>query len=218
MLKEHSQTAAVGEVFEALLLHLHKDGSPFHAEVRGSTILLGGKPCLLTQIGDVSRRVRTEKNMGKRSESQMRKQATLLAIFHTLASTLEFRPGLILDQLREIIAYTYCGWLTLKDSTLVTLAVRGTSQLEQSLPFNIPLPEPEALDKPIRIANVCKDDDLQAKLLRSLSSDGASAPLQGTHAWMWNPLAVRGRVLGGIGLAHPKPSYFTPHPSIICAG
>lgn len=35
----------------------------------------------------------------------MREQATLLAISHTLAFTLELQPGLILDQLREIIEY-----------------------------------------------------------------------------------------------------------------
>jgi hypothetical protein len=54
-------------------------------------------------IRDVSQRVQTEKFLGERIESQLREQATLLAISHTLASTLEFQPGLILDQLREII-------------------------------------------------------------------------------------------------------------------
>ena len=137
LLREHSKTTAVGDVFEAFIVHLRKDGSSFDVEVRGSTILWGGKPCLLSLIRDVSQRIRTEKNLGKRIESQMREQATLLDISHILASTLEFRPGLILDQLREIIAYTYCGLLTLQDSTLVTLAMRGTPQLEQSPPLRL---------------------------------------------------------------------------------
>ena len=59
----------------------------------------------------------------------------LLEISHTLASTLEFQPGLILDQLREIIEFTHGGFFALEDSTLVALAMRGTPQLEQSLPF-----------------------------------------------------------------------------------
>ena len=210
LFKEQSQPAVSGDVFEASIVHLHKDGSRFHVEVRRSTILFRGRPCLLSLIRDVSQRIRTEKNLGKRIESQMREQATLLAISHTLASTLEFRPGLILDQLREIIAYTHCGLFTLEDSTLVTQALRGTPQLEQSPPFRIPLQEPETLDKPIRIASVWHDDP-QAQLLRSLLSDGASALLEGTHAWMWIPLAVKGRVLGGIGVAHQKPGYFTLH-------
>ena len=210
LFKEQSQPAVWGDVFEASIVHLHKDGSRFHVEVRRSTILFRGRPCLLSLIRDVSQRIRTEKNLGKRIESQMREQATLLAISHTLASTLEFRPGLILDQLREIIAYTHCGLFTLEDSTLVTQALRGTPQLEQSPPFRIPLQEPETLDKPIRIASVWHDDP-QAQLLRSLLSDGASALLEGTHAWMWIPLAVKGRVLGGIGVAHQKPGYFTLH-------
>ena len=211
LLKEQSSAAAAGEVFEALIIHLRKDGSPFHVEVRRSMILFEGRPCLLCLIRDVSQRIRTEKNLGKRIESQMREQATLLAISHTLASSLEFRPGLILDQLRGLIAYTYCGLFTLEDSTLVTLAMRGADQMEQSPPLRIHLQEPRALDEPIRIANVWNDEDPQAQRLRSLLSDGASALLEGTHAWMWIPLAVKGGVLGGIGVAHRKPGYFTSH-------
>lgn len=211
LLKTQSHAAAVGDVVEALIVHLRKDGSVFHVEVRRSTIQFGGRPCLLSLIRDVSHRIRTEKNLGKRIQSQMREQTTLLAISHTLASTLEFRPDLILDQLREIISYTFCGLLTLQDSTLVTLAMRGTPQLEQSPPLRIRVQEPDTLQKPIRSANIWRDDDVQAQLLRSLLSDGGSALLEGTHSWMWIPLAVKGRVLGGIGVAHRKPGYFTLH-------
>jgi two-component system nitrate/nitrite sensor histidine kinase NarX len=35
--------------------------------------------------------------------------------------------------------------------------------------------------------------------------------LAGMHSWMWVPLAVRKRMLGGIGLAHAERDYFTPH-------
>jgi hypothetical protein len=130
-------------------------------------------------------------------ESQMREQATLLAISHTLASTLEFQPGLILDQLREIIEYAHCGLFVFEDSTLVTLAMRGNPELDLGPPLRIRLQETETQGmlfkghKPIRIAEVWSDHP-QAQSLRALLDDGASALIEGMHSWMWVPLAVKG--------------------------
>lgn len=216
LFREQVRTAKPGSVFESLIVHLRRDGSRFHVEVRRSLINYRGRPCLLSAIRDVSKRIQTEKSLGEKIESQMREQATLLAISHTLASTLEFQPGLILDQLREIIEYTHCGLFALEDSTLVTLAMRGTPQLQEASPFRIHLHGSEALNalfnghRPIRIADVWGDHP-QAQFLRSLLNDGASALLEGMQSWMWVPLAVKNRVIGGVGVAHEKRNYFTPH-------
>src|SRR5690242_5640972 len=145
LFKEQVRSAEPDSVFESLIVHIRRDGSPFHVEVRRSVINYRGRPCLLSIIRDVSQRIQTEKILGEKIEVQMREQATLLAISHTLASTLEFQPGLILDQLREIIEYTHCGLFALEDSTLFTLAMRGTPPLEASSPFRIHLRGPETL-------------------------------------------------------------------------
>lgn len=203
-------------VFESLFVHRHRDGSPFHVEVRSSAIDYRGRPCLLSVIRDVSQRIQTEKTLGEQIEARLREQATLLAISHTLASTLEFQPGLILDQLREIIEYTHCGLFALEDSVLVTLAMRGTQQLEQFSPFRIHLKGSETLaalfngHRPIRIPDV-RSDDSQAQFLRTLLDDGAAVLLDGMGSWMWVPLAVKGRIIGGVGVAHEKKNYFTAH-------
>jgi len=216
LFREQVRAAESGSVFESLIVHLRRDGSVFHAEVRRSVINYQGRPCLLSVMRDVSQRIQTEKILGGQIKSQMREQATLLAISHTLASTLEFQPGLILDQLREIIEYTHCGLFALEDSTLVTLAVRGTPQLEGSLPFRVHLRGPETLaalfngHRPIRIADVWSDNP-QAQFLRSLLDDGAAVLLEGMQSWMWVPLAVKSRVIGGVGVAHEKRNHFTPH-------
>ncbi len=216
LFREQARTAGPDSVFELLIVHIRRDGSPFHVEVRRSVINYRGRPCLLSIIRDVSQRIQTEKNLGKQIEAQIREQATLLAISHTLASTLEFQPGLILDQLREIIEYTHCGLFALEDSTLVTLAMRGTPQLEQSSPFRIHLQGPETLaalfneHRPIRIADVWSDNP-QAQFLRTLLDDGAATLLEGMQSWMWVPLAVKNRIIGGVGVAHEKQNYFTSH-------
>jgi PAS domain S-box-containing protein len=216
LFREQVRTADPGSVFESLVVHTRRDGSPFHVEVRRSVINYRGRPCMLSILRDVSQRVQTERILGGQIEAQMREQSTLLAISHTLASTLEFQPGLILDQLREIIEYTRCGLFALEDSSLVTLAMRGTPQLEQSSQFRIHLQGPETLaalfngHQPIRIADVWSDSP-QAQFLRALLNDGAAALLEGMQSWMWVPLAVKSRIIGGMGVAHEKRSYFTPH-------
>jgi len=213
---ENVPKAELGSLFESLLVHMHRDGSPFHVEVSSSAINYQGRPCLLSVIRDVDQRIHTEKILSGQMEARMHEQATLLAISHTLASTLEFQPDLILDQLREIIEYTYGGIFVLQDSTLVTLVLRGTQHLEQSSPFRITLRAPETLaalfnrQRPIRIADIWSDSP-QAQLLRSLLADEAGVLLNGIQSWMWVPLAVKSRIFGGMGFAHEKRSYFTPH-------
>ena len=216
LFREHARTAEPGSVFESLVIHTRRDGSRFHVEVRRSAINYRGRPCLLSVIRDVSQRIQTEKILSRQIEDRMREQATLLAISHTLASTLEFQPGLILDQLREIIEYTNGGLFVLEDSTLVSLAMRGTQQLEGSEPIRIHLNTPENLaalfngHRPIRIADV-RSDNLQAQFLHSLLDDGDAVLLEGMRSWMWVPLAVKSRIMGGIGVAHERRNYFTPH-------
>lgn len=217
LFKEHILTVKPGSVIETLVIHIRKDRSRFYVEVRRSAIIYRSRPCLLSVIRDVSQRIQTEKALGGQIETRTYEQATLLEISHTLASTLELQPGLILDQLRKIIEYTHGGLFALEGSTLVTLAIRGTQQLEQSLPIRIRTNTPETLavlfnrHRPIRIAEVWSDDNPQAQFLRSLLDDGAAVLLEGMQSWMWVPLAVRGRIIGGVGVAHEKRNYFTPH-------
>ena len=216
LLREQAQMAAPGNIIQSLSIHLRKDGSQFHAEVHRSIINYRGRPCLLHVMRDVSQRIEREKVLKGQVEAQLREQATLLAISHTLASTLEFQPGLILDQLREIVEYNHCGLFALEDSTLVALAMRGTLQLEGTAPFRIQLEGTETLTalfsrrQSIRIANIWSDN-VQAKFLRTLLNDGAAVLLQGMSSWMWVPLAVKGRIIGGVGVAHQKPDSFTVH-------
>jgi two-component system nitrate/nitrite sensor histidine kinase NarX len=139
-----------------------------------------------------------------------------LEISKTLASALDLKPGLILDQLRVIIAYEHAVLFALEDSTLAALAVRGPQRLEEAMPFRIQL---DGLDsaaalwngpQPQRIANVWGADPA-AQFLRSLLGKEANLLLDGVKAWMWVPLAVKGQVIGGMSIAHAEPDAFTTH-------
>jgi two-component system nitrate/nitrite sensor histidine kinase NarX len=202
--------------FDARTLHMRLDGTTFHAEWHVAIFDYQQRPCLLGVVRDVSKRIKAEQNLNQRVATRSHEQATLLNISHTLASTLELQPGLILDQLREIIEYDHAGLFSLEQSTFITLAMRGTPPLEQSAPIRIPLTDPKTLNelfnkhRPIRIADV-RSDEPQAQSLRLLLDDGAAVLLEGMKSWMWVPLAVRGRVIGGVGVAHKKWNFFTPH-------
>ncbi|MEK6754112.1 MAG: PAS domain S-box protein [Chloroflexota bacterium] len=213
---EQGKSAASNSVLETLIVHIRKDGSPFYVEAGRSMIHYRGKPCLLSVMRDVSQRIQTEEILKREMEARRREQATLLAISHTLASTLELQPGLILDQLREIIEYKHAGLFSLEDPNMVTLAMRGTQELEGSAPIRIRLNAAETLvtlfnrHHPIRIADIWSDEP-QAQFMRALLNKGTGVLLEDMKSWMWVPLAVKGRIIGGIGMAHEKQNYFTPH-------
>ena len=127
--------------------------------------------------------------------------------------------------MRGIIEYTHAGLFGLTDSTLTALAIRvspgsstgrGPQQLEQAAPFQVHLEGPEILaalfngHRPIRIADVCSADP-EAVFLRSLLNGDAVMLLKGVRAWMWVPLAVKDRIIGGLGIAHARRNFFTAH-------
>jgi PAS domain S-box-containing protein len=216
LFSEYVQAVRSGDVLQPLMVHVRRDGSPFYVEWRGTVFIYRGRLCLLSLIRDVSERVQAEQLLQQRVDAHTHEQSTLLEISQTLASALELQPALILDQLRVIVEYTYAGLFALEDSALVALAMRGPQHVEQDVPFRVRLDGPETLaalfngHRPIRIADVWSTDPA-AQFLRSLLNDGAAVLLEGVQAWMWVPLAVKGRVFGGLGVAHAEREYFTAH-------
>ena len=157
-----------------------------------------------------------EQQFQAKIEAHQREQVTLLNISQTLASALELKPGLILDQLRVIIEYTQTALFILEEWTLVALAVRGPQRLEEAMPFHIRLDGPEMLaallngHQPQRIAHIVSND-MSAQFIRVLLSEQVPVLLEGAQSLMWVPLAVKGQIVGGIAVVHSQPDYFTPH-------
>jgi two-component system nitrate/nitrite sensor histidine kinase NarX len=216
MFLESASNVQKGGIFDVPAVHLHKDGSSFYVEARRTAIPFQARPCLLSVVRDVSERINTERLLRERGELHTREQSTLLEISQTLASALELKPGLILDQLRVLIEYTHAELFVLEGTAMVALAVRGPQQLVETVPFRIRLEGPETLmrlfnlHQPDRIADVWSSDP-SAEFLRSLLDDQADLLLTGVRAWMWVPVAVKNRVIGSVGIAHVERDYFTAH-------
>lgn len=203
-------------VLETRFRHICHDKSTFLGEWHTTSYLFQGRLCLLGIIRDISNRIQAEHTLNQQVETRTHEQATLLKISHTLASTVEFQPLLILDQLHEIIDFSHGGLFSLEDSTLTALAIRGVNQLDQELPLRIHLQGPEIISalfveqKPVRIPDVWSEHP-QAQLLRSLILDETAALLDGIQSWMWVPLAVRRKIIGAIGIAETSKNYFSTH-------
>ena len=204
------------DVYEPIAVHLRKDGTSFHAEVRWTAFTYQSQACLLGIMRDVSSRVEAARLLKHEVEIRALEQASLLAISKSLASSLELKPTEILDQLRMVLDYAHAGLFAVQESTLIALAVRGTPQLEHAMPFGIPLPNvnpPVMLlssEQPNRIADVWSADP-SAQALRSLLNDQGAMLLEGIRAWLWVPLTAKGRVIGGLSATHAEPDYFTAH-------
>jgi PAS domain S-box-containing protein len=201
---------------ESLVRHIRRDGSAFYAEWHAVDFNYHGRPCLLSVVRDVSQRVESEQLVQQREGARANENAVLLKTSQALASTLEPKPALILDQLGLLIRYTHAGLFIQEDSSVVAAAVRGTDQPETAVPQIVWHGTPASMDAlfegryPIRIPDIWASER-SAEHLRELFGDDPTGMLAGMHSWMWVPLAVRKRMLGGIGLAHAERDYFTPH-------
>jgi PAS domain S-box-containing protein len=216
-LKSPNAVQPKGGLLDVPAVHLHKSGSLFYVDVRRTAIPFQSRPSLLSIVRDVSERVNAEHLLRQRVELHTREQSTLLEISQTLASALELKPGLILDQLRVLVEYTHAELFVLDGTAMVALAVRGSQRLEETVPFSIRLKGPETLLKlfnahqPERIADVWSTVNPSAQFLRSILDDQADLLLEGVRAWMWVPVAVKNRVIGSVGVAHVNQGYFTAH-------
>lgn len=203
--------------FKSRLKHISRDKTVFFVEWHGVPITYNNRECMLSIIRDVTNQILEENILREHIlELSHLEQSKLLEISQTLASTLEFNPGLILDQIHEIIDYDHAGLFMLVNSSLVTLAMRGDPKFENLQPIKVHVKGSETLSflfnghRPIMIVDIWADDP-QAQFLRSLLDDGAAQLLTGMKSWMWIPLAVKNRIIGGLGMAHKEEGFFTLH-------
>jgi len=212
LLTRYAETVQAGNIFEILAVHVRQDGSLFNAEWRGTAFNYQNQQYWLCTVRDVSQRI--EEDVIRRTvQERTHEQSALLEISEAFASALEVKPGFILEQFRGIIEYTHAGLFAVEESNLIVLTTHNPRELDQAPPLNIQLDVPDILtslfmkQRPIRITDIWSDDPA-AKFLRSFLINEAAAMLKDARSWMWVPLAVKGRIIAVIGLAHSEQDYF----------
>jgi PAS domain S-box-containing protein len=214
--EDFTQAIRENAAFEKIAQHVRENHATFCVEWHAVPIFYQERNCALAFLRDTDKRIRMENKLKQRMMEHAQEQAILLKISHALASTLVLQPDLILDQLYVLIEYTHASLFTLEDSTLITLAVQGIQDLGKPLPFRIKLNGKRTLEtlfnehQPIRIADLSSNDP-NALFVHSLLKNDSAILLEGVQSWMWVPLAVRKRIVGGIGIAHADRNFFTSH-------
>lgn len=210
-----AETLETQDLFEAQAIHVRQDGSSFHVEWRGVTLMQDDQHYILLSFQDNTKRIEEAKAASKLGEDQIREQSKLLEISEAFAAALDVKQSFILEQFRAVIEFTHAVLFSVEESVLLVTTTHDLNGLEQARPLTIQLDLPENITsifhrhRPIRIADI-NSADRNAEFLRSFMKEESAVMLDGMKSWMWVPLAVRERIVAVIGLAHSEPDHFTP--------
>jgi PAS domain S-box-containing protein len=164
------------------------------------------------QLAEARYRARLEERVAQRT----RELASLLDISHRLSTTLELKLllGLILDQVQAIIAYDFglifavngggddtVAYAIRRDGPSPPLAARRPLGIEQLRPIL------EAGTAPIHVPDVTGDSP-QAQLFQRTVAACLGEAAASIRAWLWTPLVVNDRLIGGLSLAHSVPQRY----------
>ncbi len=158
-----------------------------------------------------------EAEQRSRAEDRTRELSALLDISRTVASTLDLQAlsGLVLDQLRRVIAYTGASILTMEGEDLVMLETRAqqsaawTHGQRYALDPANPLWAQVSGRRSVRIADIRQDAPL-ANAYRAVIGPQrlAAAPYRDIRSWMAVPLTAQDRLVGLLTFSYDEPDRF----------
>lgn len=209
------ETAAAGIDSETQVRQLRPDGSTFMADWQAVAFADRAMDLVLATVRDIDERMLEAQVAREDVESRRREQAVLLEISRRLATVEVFEPPLILDLLREVIAFDRGGLFAVEERALVSLAFCGIAELDSPGRRRIRLQgrDSELLRNQHRALHH-GDENFSGGTGRSLHArltEGASVILGGCQSWLWLPLVVKGLLNGGLLIARDKPEPFTAH-------
>jgi PAS domain S-box-containing protein len=165
------------------------------------------------QLAEAGYRTRLEQRVAERTQDL----ASLLDISHQLATTLELKPllNLILKQIHSIIDYTFALILVVADNDMA-LEYDYVNSIGDLRPIsNRPPLDASQLQailtagrEPISVTDVTGDSPDAQFFQRSVAP---CLSIAAVRAWLWTPLVVNERLIGGISLAHATPNHYADH-------
>jgi PAS domain S-box-containing protein len=196
--------------------HLRRDGLPFPVEVHRQPFFHQERWCHLSVIRDISERLDAERKLRQAVILHTREQKTLLHVSRRLADTMDFPPDFLLEQLRDLIDYTYSVLFAKEGEEMVVLATHGAVPSEQTISVGTRLGDTDILatvlnaQQPLRISDI-QDGKVIPPALHALFQGATAVLLEGLHALMWIPLVGKGRLMGGILATHTDNASFSDH-------
>lgn len=167
------------------------------------------------QLAEAGYRTRLEQRVAERTQEL----ASLLDSSHLLATTLELKPllHLILQQVQSIVDYTFGMILVVTDND-TTLEYDYANPIDDLRPIgNLPPLDTAQLQsilaagrRPISVVDVT-DDSREAQFFQLTVAPCLHESATAVRAWLWTPLVVNDRLIGGISLAHAAPNHYAEH-------
>ena len=167
------------------------------------------------QLAEAGYRTRLEQRVAERTQEL----ASLLDSSHLLATTLELKPllHLILQQVQSIVDYAFGMILVVTDND-TTLEYDYANSIGDLRPIgNLPPLEAAQLQsilaagrEPINVVDVT-DGSREAQFFQRTVAPCLHESATAVRAWLWTPLVVNDRLIGGISLAHAAPNHYAEH-------
>lgn len=211
---EYQRALKAGERFRAQVVHLRRDGSPFHVSVHGTGVAFGGRLHFLAVLRDITEQVESQQLLERRVGERTRELSALLQFQRRVAATLDLDPllGLILEQVLQVVACTGVSVMTIEGDTATIRAYRGPAAPAEVIGFQYTIPgsliEPVvARQEPFSVPDLHADTELT----RSLGDvrRARRERLYGyVRSWMGVPLVANEACIGLLVLHHDQPNYF----------
>ncbi len=166
-------------------------------------------------IIDITDRVMTQHTLEQRVAERTHELTALREVSHSMISTLDLEPLLllILDQLKKVIDYSGAAIQMLQNDVLVMQASRRPDPLTAKVKVNYQpariatIREMLETQQPVFLADVRQDEAL-VEAYESASGVPLNETFDYIRSWMGVPLIVRGRVVGMLSLAHRQVGYY----------
>jgi PAS domain S-box-containing protein len=195
---------------------VRKDGSRFHVDINGSTILFRGRKHVLIVIRDITEQVEAYEMLEQRVAERTRELSTLLDLSYTVSSTLEIKPllELIVDGLKDVADYDGASLLLRDGDHLNFFDRQGSGQEAELSPVRVPINAyPPFWDRFMAGEAVIIEDARSADPLavawRLSVGPLAETTFKYVRGWMGVPLLLKGRILGLLTLASVEKGHFT---------
>ncbi|MFZ1753857.1 MAG: PAS domain-containing protein [Caldilineaceae bacterium] len=167
-------------------------------------------------IIDITDRVMAQHTLEQRVAERTHELTALREVSHSIISTLDLEPLLllILDQLKKVIDYSGAAIQVLQKDVLVMQASRRPDPLTAQMKVNYQpahiatIQDMLETQQPVFLTDVRQD-----KALVEAYESASGVPLEMAFdyicSWMGVPLVVRGRVVGMLSLAHSEIGHYT---------
>lgn len=223
-IREYQRTLRAGGRFEAQVVHVRQDGTPFHVSVHGTGVYYGGRLHFLAVLRDITEQVQSQQLLERRVRERTRELSALLRFQRNVAATLDLERllGLVLEQVQGAVECTGISVMTLENDRATIQAYRGPAAQADVVGYQFPVKGTYAefvvaRQAPYLVADLRADSD-ETLTIDDTARERRDRVYGYVRSWMGVPLIANDECIGLLVLHHMEPDYFdTRHAELTLA-